>query len=305
MISNLNPDLSTLQYFFEYTDIDETSLKEINSLPLFKKYQDHFPSKWCINIKKQIAFTEMRYVPSGIVRGNNDECYYEFLFFLRNAYGAIEVYCSEYRKDILSYKLKYFGKRQEPILTNEVIIALLHEAIVAKRKASYISYRIDELLRKAEDLKRVYTTIVHGQFSAKLQELLDSVTEICDIDIKLRKICLDHFTEINLKRPRRVDGFYLYDDDDSFAIFDIIVWIYLHKYNSLKQLISDWPEISNYERDYLSSNTIFFLGGHKKFFCEKYINNRVNRGIIIVDNDIIKFIDGYSKTIIEKLNGIS
>lgn len=322
MISTLSKNVRNYNRFFEYVDIDDESLKILHNLHIEKhyekkrkhdfikmpdalhleKYYSRMPGKWCINLGRQIAFMELEFVAAGLVRGNNNECFKEFLFFLHDAYGIVSVYYPEYVPDkILSSKIKFITTEGTSPISNGEILDLLKEAIKAYSIGWHIDFKIDHFLWKITNLKHTYTSLIHGEFSDKLKSIMSSVSEIEDLDLKFRKICLNHFLEQNINE-NHVESFYLYNDEKSMEIFDIIVWIYLHKYVSFNQLICDWEEIANKEIHYQSLVNIFSIGGDRMIFCKQYFEDRRSKKIISIYDDVINMDAEYSKNIYVKLS---
>ena len=109
-----------------------------------------------------------------------------------------------------------------------------------------------------------------------------------------------YFVEWNVEQQKYY-GFYLHDDEDSFFIFDFLLWAYLHISSSMEQLKQDWDNIVNEKYQYTSSEEInFCIGGAKKFFFEKYMDKRMEEGLIVLSGDEIRFAEGYQETIIKR-----
>jgi len=223
---------------------------------------------------------------------------------MNNAYGIVESYFDEFEDKILSAWITYPDTEKAADISHEEMVSLLHEVMKSENMWLNVDYKIDSLLGKLESLQWAYSSIIHGKFSDELQELIDSVTEVQDIDIKLRKLCLIHFTEYNLKIQRNmfIYNFYLHDNEESFAIFDVILWIYLHKYSSLNKIKSDWDRLSNCDIHYQCPENVFAIGGDRRFFCECYFDDRISKKIILVNDDTIRFAEGYSENIFDRLN---
>lgn len=322
MFTTLSKKVHSYNRFFEYIDIDDESLKILHDLHIeehyekkrkhkfikmpddlhLEKYYSRMPGKWCINLDRQIAFLELEFVSAGIVRGNNNECFKEFLFFLHDAYGTVSVYYPEYVPDnILSSKIKFIATEGTSPISNGEILDLLKEAIKAYSIGWHIDFKVDHFLWQITKLKHTYTSLIHGEFSDKLKSIMSSVSEIGDLDLKFRKICLNHFLKQNINE-NHVESFYLYSDEKSMEIFDIIVWIYLHKYVSFNQLICDWEEIANAEIHFESLENIFSIGGDRQFFCKHYFEDRRSKKLISIYDDVINMDAEYSKKIYVKLS---
>lgn len=322
MFATLSKNVHNYNRFFEYTDIDDESLKILHDLHIeehypqnhkdsfikmpddlhLEKYYARMPGKWCINLDRQIAFMELEFVASGIVRGSHNECEKKFIFFLHDAYGTVSVLYPEFTPDeILSSKIQFIATEGTPTISENEIVDLLKEAIKAYSIGWNIDRAVDRYLREIMHLKHTYVSLIHGKFSDKLKSIIDSVSDIEDLDLKFRKVCLNHFLEKNIKKDR-VNGFYLYSDEKSMEIFDIIVWIYLYKYVSFNQIIDDWEDIANERIHYESPANIFSIGGDRKFFCENYFEDRKAKGIITIHDDVLSMDVEYSRNIYLKLS---
>lgn len=322
MFATLSKNVHNYNRFFEYTDIDDESLKILHDLHIeehypqnskdsfikmpddlhLEKYYARMPGKWCINLDRQIAFMELEFVASGIVRGSHNECEKKFIFFLHDAYGTVSVLYPEFTPDeILSSKIQFIATEGTPTISENEIVDLLKEAIKAYSIGWNIDRAVDRYLGEIKDLKHTYVSLIHGKFSDKLKSIMDSVVEIEDLDLKFRKICLNHFLEKNIKRDH-VNGLYLYSDEKSMEIFDIIVWIYLHKYVSFSQITDDWEDMVNARIHYKTPIDIFSIGGAREIFCEKYFEDRKAKRIITIYDDVLSMDAEYSKNIYLKLS---
>ena len=81
MFTTLSKKVHSYNKFFEYTDIDDESLKILHDLHIeehyekkrkhefikmpddlhLEKYYSRMPGKWCINLDRQIAFLELEF----------------------------------------------------------------------------------------------------------------------------------------------------------------------------------------------------------------------------------------------------
>jgi len=288
--------------YFEYTDIDTETLELLNKLYFKKEDIDKLPKKWCINSDREIAFIHSEHVASAIVRGNNNECCEKYLFVVNNGYGIISTYYPERCPDkMLSSEIKFEKAENAPDMSHREIEELLKEAIKVYWEGWSLDYAIDRKLREIKHLKNTSISILHGRFSNELREIVDSITEIDDMELKFRRICMRHFVGCNVEE-QHYDGFYLHNNEKSFFVFDVILWMYLHKNTSMTKLQSDWEKITLCGIYYkLDLEKDFGIGGNRKFFFEDYFNSRKSKGKIIIENDMISFSHEHKKDILQKL----
>lgn len=294
-------DFDRIRNYFEYIEIDDESRKVLDEYGIENKNEGKIPEKWCVNVDRQIAFLELEYVSSIIVRTDDNECYQKYLFAVHDGYGTISFYHKEGNYgSITSPSVNWKEGWDHSKLTVPVLLTLLEEAM----KACEIDRRIDihyhKLMSEAECLKRTQVKISHGVFPPILQEMFHSITELEDAELRFRSACLKHFVEWDI-RQQRYNGFYLHDDEDSFFIFDFLLWAYLHISSSMEQLKHDWDNIVNkgykYE-DFYTNN--FRINVKKEYFFEKYMGKRLEEGIIVLFGDEIRFAEGYPETIINR-----
>ncbi len=290
-------DFDKIRNYFEYIEIDAESRTVLEEYGIKNENTGKMPEKWCVNVDRQIAFLQLRYVPPM----DQDENYQEYLFAVHNGYGFISFQHQEYAPGKFSFPhVNYKGSWDYSKLTVPVLLTLVEEAMKVRKMDWLIDFRYQDIMKKAERLKRTQVEILYGVFPAILQKMFHSITELADVELRFRRICMKHFVEWNVER-QKYDGFYLHDDEESFFIFDILLWAYLHINSSMKQLKQDWDNIVNEENRYTISSKHFCIDGAKEFFFEKYINKRMEEGKLVLSGDEIRFAEGYPETIIKGL----
>ncbi len=290
---------------FEYTEIDEDSLRIIEQLGVEERKDFQF-KKWCINQKKQLAFVHLLYVSPAILRCDGNDCLESYLVVCRDEYFVMEIYYPDFHVEYADYKkIKIQDDICKVNISNEQLSNALIEAIKTYHEGRKIDYQKERELAKKESLRKTPNKIMQGAFSPLMQKMIDGVNEVSRIEYVFRKLCLKHFTEYNVA-VQGYNRFYLHDDEDSFLLFDVILWMYLHLGNSMEQLKIDWVSVIN--EQYLYRNAFsgdflkhFCIGGDKRFFFEKYLANRIAEGKIVIYNDQISFSGDYSEQIISYL----
>ena len=84
-------DFDRIRNYFEYIEIDDESRKVLDEYGIENKNEGKIPEKWCVNVDRQIALLELRYVPSM----DQDECHREYLVAVHDGYGTISFYHKE------------------------------------------------------------------------------------------------------------------------------------------------------------------------------------------------------------------
>ncbi|MDE6024883.1 MAG: hypothetical protein K2G45_05455 [Lachnospiraceae bacterium] len=291
-------DFDRIRNYFEYIEIDDESRKVLEEYGIENKNKGKIPEKWCVNVDRQIAFLELEYVSPIILRTDDSECYQVYLFAVHDGYGTISFYHQKGAQESIKSPSVYWKEGWDHSkLTVPVLLALLEEAMNACEMDCSIDIHYQKLIGHAECLKFTQAKILHGVFPTILQEMFHSITEFADAELRFRSACLKHFVEWNI-RQQTYNGIYLLDDEDSFFIFDFLLWAYLHISSSMEQLKHDWDNIVN--KKYIFSEKHFGIRGAKENFFEKYMGKRMEEGIIVLSGDEIRFAEGYPETIINR-----
>ncbi len=290
-------DFNKIRNYFEYIEIDDESRKVLDEYGIKNINTGNIPEKWCVNVDRQIAFLELRYVPSM----DQDECHREYLVAVHDGYGTFSFSHDEYVPGKFSFpRVNWKEGWDHSKLTVPVLLTLVEEVMKVREMDWLIDNRYQSTMRKAERLKRTQVEILYGVFPPILQEMLNSITELADVELRFRRACMKHFVEWNMQKKRNY-GFYLHDDEDSFFLFDFLLWAYLHISSSMEQLKQDWDNIVNEKYQYTSSEINHFcIGGAKEFFFEKYMDKRTEEGRILLFGDEIRFAWGYPESILNR-----
>lgn len=287
--------------YFEYVDMDRR-FREIVG-----RYKDRVPSKWCISTEGELAFVELEYVASGIVRGNENECYRKYLFLLEDGYGWVSVYHPEHIwGSFTSPDWFWYKKPADCDITLARLLQALEAAMKVYAEGKDLEFKIKRKTERLESLKKTPDKIMHGAFAPLLEKALGSVTEVENLEIEFRNLCLNHFIDWNVKK-QEYDGFYLHDDEGSFFLFDVILWAYLHIDSSMEHLRRDWDALVN--EKYMYKGVFceefvqqFCIGGADRFFFEDYFSRRTQEGKLILAGDVLQLSREHTADIVEKLS---
>lgn len=262
--------------------------------------------KWSIDTNLSIALLYLGCVGPGIARvGDGLSFWYFYLIiketqiqfeFIRQGLSISASSCP-IKPEEIGFSLAFAQKHG---FTPEQLDYAIGEAIRVWEIGLHEDYREQSRLRDLERLRLAPIKIMQGKFSDLLRQCIDSVFEVVDIEQKFRKICLRHFNEHNVK-VQQYNAFYLHDDEDSFFIFDVILWLYMHvKVATVDEFIADYKLIANesYSKEYFS------LGGSLHFLSEKYLPQRIQQEKLICENGKLYFSYAYLKNLVVTLDNI-
>ncbi|MGR6899173.1 SMI1/KNR4 family protein [Rummeliibacillus sp. BSL5] len=139
-----------------------------------------------------------------------------------------------------------------------------------------------------EDKEEALDKVAHGKFSPLLEELCSRVTEVDQVEQKIRTIC----TQICEEKG----NFSFQADKLSYLMYDVQFWLYTKSYpdTSRDQYVAAYPKIIAFGGE-------FGQGGYAPSFITDWLDVRKKEGRIIQDHGIIRFTDSYSEEVINKL----
>lgn len=138
---------------------------------------------------------------------------------------------------------------------------------------------------KQADLEKVR----NGEFSTVLKELCQSITEVDNIEDKIRKICTDIVESKGY--------FALHADELSILMYDIQFWLY-SKNNS--NITSD-DYLKAYSSIIAFGDKEFKTGGYAPAFIKDWLDGRITNEKIICNNGFITFTAEAKKELIEQI----
>ncbi len=296
---------------FQYVEIDAESLQILTSMNLempleHKKVELR---KWALEQKHQIALLYKGCVSAGIARTDDRTSYWYFLFKVNGNYASIELAREGYsintdKCPIRPSEIKiYFTNPIMCDLSNEELKHAIGEAIRVIENGQQEEYKEKLRQRKLENRKNTPSQIMYGAFSEKLQRCIDCVNEIDNMEQRFRAACLKHFLEYNVA-VQDYDKFYIHKDEDSYFIFDVILWMYikLNKTATVESFIKDYPVIANEDYSYRHGwEQKFCIGGAIEFLKDLYLLDRINDGKIILEEKTVRFSTNHEDEIIRHL----
>ncbi|WP_274310278.1 SMI1/KNR4 family protein [Solibacillus daqui] len=140
-----------------------------------------------------------------------------------------------------------------------------------------------------EDKEEALDKVAHGKFSPLLEELCTPVTEVEQVEQKIRSIC----TRIVEKKGH----FSFHADELSYVMYDVQFWLYTKSY----------PDTSRDQYAAAYQNIIAFggefgQGGYGPSFITDWLDHRIEEGRIVQNHGTIRFTNAFAKEVINKLN---
>lgn len=143
-----------------------------------------------------------------------------------------------------------------------------------------------------EDKIKVLKMIEQGKFSELLSKLVANITQVNDIEGKIRFIC----TQI----VNNKDCFALHDDELSYLMYDLQFWLYSNTFPNVnkKKFIEDYPKMIAFGGD-------FSTGGYGPSFFTDWLDDRIQKGIIVDKENQIYFSERATADIIDILTNVN
>ena len=139
-----------------------------------------------------------------------------------------------------------------------------------------------------EDKEVDLNKVAHGKFSPLLEELCCRVTEVDQIEQKIRSIC----TRIVEEKGH----FSFHADELSYVMYDVQFWLYTKSYpdTSREQYVAAYQNIIAFGGE-------FSQGGYAPSFITDWLAHRIKEGRIVQNHGIIRFTDSYAEEVMNRL----
>lgn len=139
-----------------------------------------------------------------------------------------------------------------------------------------------------QDKEDALAKVAHAKFSPLLEELCSHVTEVEQVEQKIRNIC----TAIVEEKGH----FSFHADELSYLMYDVQFWLYTKSYpdTSHDQYISVYQNIIAFGGE-------FGQGGYAPGFITDWLKQRMKEGHIVQNDGMIQFTDSYKDAVINML----
>ncbi|WP_429844395.1 SMI1/KNR4 family protein [Brevibacillus sp. FIR094] len=139
-----------------------------------------------------------------------------------------------------------------------------------------------------EDKEAALYKVAHGKFSSLLEELCTPVSEVEQIDQKIRSICTRIVEE---------KGYFSFHADElSYLMYDVQFWLYTKSYpdTSREQYLAVYEKMIAFGGE-------FGQGGYAPGWISEWLDRRKKEGRIVQENGHIRFTDQFAAEVIQQL----
>ncbi len=139
-----------------------------------------------------------------------------------------------------------------------------------------------------EDKEDALDKVAHGKFSPLLEELCSRVTEVEQVEQKIRNICTRIVEE---------KGYFSFHADElSYDMYDVQFWLYTKSYTD-----TNYDQYISVYQNIIAFGGEFGQGGYAPAFITDWLDRRLKEGLIVKNHGIIRFNDSYTNEVINKL----
>ncbi|NTU24072.1 SMI1/KNR4 family protein [Brevibacillus sp. HB1.2] len=139
-----------------------------------------------------------------------------------------------------------------------------------------------------EDKEAALYKVAHGKFSSLLEELCTPVSEVEQIDQKIRSICTRIVEE---------KGYFSFHADElSYLMYDVQFWLYIKSYpdTTREQYLAVYEKMIAFGGE-------FGQGGYAPGWISEWLDRRKKEGQIVQENGHIRFTDQFAAEVIQQL----
>ncbi|MFA4133822.1 MULTISPECIES: SMI1/KNR4 family protein [unclassified Brevibacillus] len=139
-----------------------------------------------------------------------------------------------------------------------------------------------------EDKEAALYKVAHGKFSSLLEELCTPVSEVEQIEQKIRSICTRIVEE---------KGFFSFHADElSYLMYDVQFWLYTKSYpdTTREQYLAVYEKMIAFGGE-------FGQGGYAPGWISEWLDRRKEEGRIVQENGHIHFTDQFAAEVIQQL----
>lgn len=268
-------------------------------IAMMKQQNGGIPRNTCFPVEESTSWAEDHIAVTGIAGIGRDKSYALCgdlgSRFMIDEWGYPDIGvvigdCPSAGHDVVMLDYRYCGPDGEPEVIHVDQEGGYEITFLAKDYESFIRGLVSEEVfdtseeDKEDDLRKV----AHGEFSPLLQELSAKFTELDDIEGVIRSIC----TAILKEKGH----FSLHADERSILMYDVQFWLYTNAY----------PETGREQYLEVYSKMIAFggefsTGGYAPGFITDWLDDRLRRGMIVEDEEKLRFTSEAKEQLLEKL----
>ncbi|TKI58189.1 SMI1/KNR4 family protein [Brevibacillus antibioticus] len=268
-------------------------------LALMKQQNGGIPNNTCFPTEEPTSWAEDHIAITGIL-GIGREKSYSLCGDLGSPFmiedwgypdiGVVICDCPSAGHDVVMLDYRACGRDGEPEVIH-VDQELDYEiTFLAENFEAFIRGLVsaEEYDTSEEDKEAALYKVAHGKFSSLLEGLCTPVTEVKQIDQKIRSIC----TRIVEKK-----GYFSFHADElSYLMYDVQFWLYTKSYpdTTREQYLAVYEKMIAFGGE-------FGQGGYAPGWISEWLDRREKDGRIVQENGHIRFTDQFTAEVIQQL----
>ncbi|MGG4441671.1 SMI1/KNR4 family protein [Brevibacillus fortis] len=204
--------------------------------------------------------------------------------------GIVICDCPSAGHDVVMLDYRACGKDGEPEVIHVDQESDYEITFLAENFEAFIRGLVseEEYDTSEEDKEAALNKVAHGKFSSLLEELCTPVSEVEQIDQKIRSICTRIVEE---------KGYFSFHADElSYLMYDVQFWLYTKSYpdTSHEQYLAVYEKMIAFGGE-------FGQGGYAPGWISEWLDRRRKEGRIVQKNGHIRFTDQFAAEVIQQL----